>query len=314
MDTDAFRYVIVLAECRSISEAARKLFITQPALTKHLNKLEETLGIGVRLFDRSVTPIKITPAGEIFLEYSKKYVDMETEMKERLNVALQLQKGSIKVSSTSGGEWYLADHIGTFLKTYKDIILEIQDNTARVCEQLLEREEIDIAIYTDPVCSDKVEYVPLYKDRLQFAVSWDHFLLEGKDIENNSLDNPLELDISEFRNPRIKYVLSTPPHGMYRAEQEFFKKYSIEPTDPLRIDFINTRYSIACSSRGIVMVPYITARRIAQRNLPVFCTVKGGRLSRQIIIAKKKGRPLSAAGETFWNFIIQHSFGTQIHE
>ena len=68
MDTDSFKYVIAIAEEKSISAAARKLYITQPALTKHINKLEKRLG--TELFERNSSPVTITAAGEIFLEYA----------------------------------------------------------------------------------------------------------------------------------------------------------------------------------------------------------------------------------------------------
>ena len=314
MDTDAFRYMIALAECKSISEAARKLYITQPALTKHLNKLEENLGIGGKLFDRSVTPIKITPAGEIFLEYSRRYIALENEMKERLDEAFHLQKGNVKVASTSRGGWHLGQYMGLFLEQYKDIKLELQDASAQKCEQMIERDEIDIAVYTDPVCSHKIEYVPLIKDKLVIAVPKDYFLLKDKNITGNSLSNPLELEVEELRDPRIRFVLSTKDHSMHLTEQAFFEKNGINPISPMRVDFINTRYSIACGGAGIIMIPLTTANRIEAINSPVFCTVKGRRLVRQVIIAKKKGKSLSVAGEIFWNFIIQQSFGTSSYE
>ena len=69
MEIRQFTYVSMVAECGSFTKAAATLFITQPALSNYINKLEEDLG--VRLFDRSVTPVKLTYAGEQYLEYAK---------------------------------------------------------------------------------------------------------------------------------------------------------------------------------------------------------------------------------------------------
>lgn len=55
MEIRQFMYVSMAAECGSFTKAAEKLFITQPALSSYISKLEEELG--VRLFDRSVTPL-----------------------------------------------------------------------------------------------------------------------------------------------------------------------------------------------------------------------------------------------------------------
>ena len=63
--SDRLNYLTTLAEEQSITRAAARLFISQPALTAFLNRTEEELG--VRLFDRSTTPIRITKAGAYYL-------------------------------------------------------------------------------------------------------------------------------------------------------------------------------------------------------------------------------------------------------
>lgn len=307
MDMDTFRYVIVLAECKSISEAARRLFLSQPALTKHLNKLEEGLGAGAKLFDRSTVPIKITPIGEIFLEYSKQYMELESEMRDRLNAELRLQKGSIRIALTDSGGNYLGYLISSFLEQYPDIKLKLQNESALRCEQLLEQEEVDILVCTDPIRSNRMEYVPLLKEALVIVVPRKHPILEGKDIEKNSLENLCELDAKELRGPGIRFVLATPEHSMYLSEQVFLEKYGIDLVNPLYIDYINTRYSVACGGAGIAIMPFSMVQKKHTANKPVFCTVKGARMVRQIVIAKIKGKALSAAGEIFWDFIIKES-------
>ena len=64
MSLDKLDYVLALAEERNLTRAACKAFISQPTLTNYINRLEEQLG--VKLFDRSVTPIEITRAGALF--------------------------------------------------------------------------------------------------------------------------------------------------------------------------------------------------------------------------------------------------------
>ena len=64
MSLDKLDYVLALAEERNLTRAARKAFISQPTLTNYINRLEEQLG--VKLFDRSVTPIEITRAGALY--------------------------------------------------------------------------------------------------------------------------------------------------------------------------------------------------------------------------------------------------------
>ncbi len=68
MDISFYLEFCEIARCGSLSEAARELHITQPALTRHVNTIEQE--IGLKLLDRSTTPVQLTPAGEVFLDYA----------------------------------------------------------------------------------------------------------------------------------------------------------------------------------------------------------------------------------------------------
>ena len=70
MSLDKLDYVLALAEERNLTRAAKKAFISQPALTNYINRLESQLG--VKLFDRTVSPIQITRAGSVYIERMKK--------------------------------------------------------------------------------------------------------------------------------------------------------------------------------------------------------------------------------------------------
>ena len=66
MKTIRYDYVIKVAELKSISKAAEELYMSQPALTKAINNIEEEFGI--QLFNRKIKPISLTYAGEIFVD------------------------------------------------------------------------------------------------------------------------------------------------------------------------------------------------------------------------------------------------------
>ena len=95
--SEKLNYLTILAEEQNITRAAARLFVSQPALTAYLNRLEAELG--TKLFDRSKTPIKITPAGAYYisemekisaqqdrLQHELKQIDFDPEMK--LNLSL----------------------------------------------------------------------------------------------------------------------------------------------------------------------------------------------------------------------------------
>ena len=71
----SYKYVLAVANYRNMRKAAASLCITQPALTKYINRLEEDLG--VRLFNRSTTPITLTESGRRFIEAASTISNLE---------------------------------------------------------------------------------------------------------------------------------------------------------------------------------------------------------------------------------------------
>lgn len=97
MTLQQLRYVIMIADCGSMNEAAKQLFISQPSLSETIKELE--LEIGFDIFLRSNRGIVITPEGEEFLTYAKqvseqyrlleeKYIEKKSKKKFSIHAAL----------------------------------------------------------------------------------------------------------------------------------------------------------------------------------------------------------------------------------
>lgn len=81
-DVDKMDYIFAIAKEQNLTRAAKSLFVSQSTLTMYLNRVEGELGI--KLFDRSKTPILPTPAGELCIEELKKIRQIETRLSGRL--------------------------------------------------------------------------------------------------------------------------------------------------------------------------------------------------------------------------------------
>ncbi|MBQ9994651.1 MAG: LysR family transcriptional regulator, partial [Clostridia bacterium] len=75
--------VMTIAQEESISRAADKLGIAQPTLSKYLQKLERELGLA--LFDRNTIPLKLTQAGEYFVQAGAQMMDIDRQLKKKLD-------------------------------------------------------------------------------------------------------------------------------------------------------------------------------------------------------------------------------------
>lgn len=307
MDTSVYRYVVEIEKCGSISAAARNLFISQPALTKQLGKLESHLG--VKLFNRGKSRMTPTQAGEIFVDFASRYLDQERDMLDELGRIGKDAQESVLVAMTHRGGAYVGKYTPAFLELFPNISLEYVDASASDCEAAIENGTAEIAVYTDPVILDSLEYMPLEEDPLVLIVPTNSPLLAGKDYSNASLSNPLELDAQALRDPELTWVISTPQHSLYYAEQTLFKKLRITPAHTLKIDYVDTRYTVACNGGGIALFPTMTVRNLPNTSSGVCCTVHGRPLYRYVVIARKKGQQLSQSGDLFWRYMVSHGSG-----
>ena len=92
------RYVYEIYRQKSFSKAAQALFITQPALSIAISKLEASLGMP--LFDRSTRPISLTPAGRIYLQTIEKTRALEQDLRHQLDDIRALRTGTITIGSS----------------------------------------------------------------------------------------------------------------------------------------------------------------------------------------------------------------------
>ena len=197
MDTSIFRYVLEVEKYRNITQAAKRLFISQPALTKQLNKLEKELGFSP--FDRTHSPISVTPQGEIFLDFARRYVQLESEMMDSLRQFNQIPAEPVLIATTHRGGAYAAVQAAPFMMTHPEIHLSYLNRNSQQCEEELESESIDLAIYTEPVHSENIEYMPVQEDPLVFVIPQESPILEDLDISDNSLEHPVEIDFNQKR-------------------------------------------------------------------------------------------------------------------
>ena len=95
MNSTNLEYFVTLAEELNFTQAARKLYISQQALSKMMSKLEEKLGIA--LFDRS-TPLRLTTAGQVFYQSAKKILINMDECTRRLQEIKDFTRGNLRHS------------------------------------------------------------------------------------------------------------------------------------------------------------------------------------------------------------------------
>ena len=106
MDINRMKYIITVARTGNISQAARELYLSQPALTKAIQKTEEELG--VRLFERDSLPLRLTFAGERYVQQCKKILNIQRTLTREMQDIAQGEKRADRGGNPPGAGLFVA--------------------------------------------------------------------------------------------------------------------------------------------------------------------------------------------------------------
>ena len=140
MTTQQIQCIITLAEEGSFSKAAKKLFVTQPSISQLIKNMESQLGSP--LFDRSSSPIQLTPIGQAYYDAAKKILSTERELENSISDINNLTIGTTPFR----GSCMLPKSFAAFAKKFPDVKLDVITDSVKELQNLLLSGEIDICI------------------------------------------------------------------------------------------------------------------------------------------------------------------------
>lgn len=186
LNLDSLQMFCLVVENESITQAARKMFVSQPAVTRQMKALEEYYG--TLLFERSGGHLCVTEAGKLLYPYAKAILEDHERAKERLSDYIGNEQTQVSVGATlTIGEYLLPKLLGRFKRQYPSLNLTIQiANTEDVLENLLEH-RIDLALVEGQVNDPSLDVEKFADDELILISSANHKWSNRKEIEPEEL-------------------------------------------------------------------------------------------------------------------------------
>lgn len=164
---------LVVAECKSISEAAKRLYVTQPAVSAEIAALERSLR--VRLFFRNNRGVQLTPEGRVFYDYIKKAFSFIRAGEEKLRELSGLKSGLLRIGASDMTlRFFLLDYIADFRQRYPDVHLNVTNAPTPQTLDALRNGEIDFGVVSEPIDladDSDIELVPVREIRDIFIAS-----------------------------------------------------------------------------------------------------------------------------------------------
>lgn len=150
---ESYKIFYTVALYGSISKAAEALYISQPAITKAIKKLENELEI--TLFNRSPKGVTLTENGKVFFEFVKNGIESFVNGEHKLTSLKNLETGTIKIgASTTVTKYFLLPFIEKFHKLYPKIDISITNHLTTTLVSMLKKGSLDVLIVNLPMEND----------------------------------------------------------------------------------------------------------------------------------------------------------------
>ena len=160
----------------SFTKAATELFITQPAISKHIQELEEQYKI--KLFERNGSKISLTDAGEVLLKHSKNIFEIYREIDFDMSSLINERTGLLRVgASTTISQYIIPPLLARFHKKMENIKVNLLNGNTEQIESALLNKEIEIGIVEGQSKNKSIKYTQFLKDELVLVCKSSHSLL-----------------------------------------------------------------------------------------------------------------------------------------
>jgi LysR family hydrogen peroxide-inducible transcriptional activator len=215
MTLNELKFIVALAKSRNFRKAAELCFVSQPALSLAVKKLEDELG--VMLFERSRNDVTMTAVGELVVEQATRVIEESKRVKEIAKQGNNQLAGPLKLGVIySVGPYLLPEIIPILRKTAPEMPLIVEENLTSNLETQLRNGVIDVAIIALPFELSGVVTMPLYEEEFMVVVPSDHDWANRQEVDATELADEKVLLLSSghcFSNQVVQACPSLSRNG-----------------------------------------------------------------------------------------------------
>lgn len=282
-----------VAHHKSFTKASESLYISQPAISKSIQSLENEYK--VKLFDRYAHKIQLTPVGSLLYEklLQVKNIQDQTSFEISLLRETLQSKGVLKLgASTTVALYILPKVLSSFNKQYPHVELNLLNrNSYNVLESLIAH-EINFAIIEGPPKNKKVNYYPFLTDSVVAVCSGRSFLAKKKLYQIKEL-------------PSLPIVLREKGSGTLAALVEALKKNHLKQSDlnvKVRLGGTEALKNFLLESDCLGFLPKISILKELQNKELIEVSIEKLSVYRKFYFVERKGESVSELNKTFLNF------------
>ncbi len=272
--------ILAVLRSGSITAAAKKLYISQSALSQTIKRAESDLGAAI--INRDTDPVTLTYAGERYLAALSQVMAINTNLKNEINQINQELQGRMRLGiSLQRGMQLLPLVIPEFTRRYPLVKISLTEQGSDTLEKLLHEGMCDLAlITTDPKYAD-LEYVLLEAEEVILMAALDSPLA-------GAYPDGAEIDIRAAARERFVYLRSG--HSVRKVQDELFLNNNINPPVLLETDSLEAAKRLAAAGSALMLCPKVYVTQSPEVRALVKCfRVKGIEYKRNFYLGYRKG-------------------------
>ncbi len=281
-------YIRTIAEEGSITQAAKKLYVSQPSLSQMVRQVESEYG--VTLFDRTVSPLRLTYAGEKYLEAAKAMLSVNERLENELKEIRQENSGLLRLGiSVQRAMQILPVALPWFTMQYPKVPIDLREEGSARLEEMLEAGEIDLALAAIESVSPALSYTLIEKEVIG--------VLAGK---NSAIAQQLPpgtpISVSMIREDA--FVALKPGHSVRVVQDNLFHAEGLKPQILLETDSLEVAKRVAIQAGACMLCSDIFVDEYARRG-GVFYPLMDYENKRHLYACWRKGERLPRYAEGF---------------
>lgn len=243
MNEKHMQYVLTVLKEGSFTNAAKKLYVSQPSLSQIIKTAESNLGAPI--FDRSTDPITLTPAGQLYVEAARQVTTISTNLRKQVEELSKEEFGTIRLGiSVQRGMELLPELYPRFKKRFPHVGLELHEQGSATMEKSVLEGEVGIALLTTFPRHEELVYDLIQEEQLVLIVNRECEL--AKRIAPGT-----PIDILEARDET--FVSSQSGHSVRTIQDSLFITRDMKP----KIDLITI--SIEVGKHVVAASPVVMA-------------------------------------------------------
>lgn len=247
MNLKQAHYIQTIAECGSITAAAKKLYVSQPSLSQMLRHVEEELG--VEIFDRSVTPFQITYAGEKYLHAAQIILATQQQLESEIREIRHEHSGRLRLGiSVSRGMQVLPLVIPKFASKFPKVKIELVESGSSTLDALVQEGKIDLALAAIESVSHNMTYELIERETIGILAGWG-----SKIARNQTSGTPVTIeDVKDEL-----FVSLCKGHSARVVQDKLFRRAGCAPKILIETDSLEVGKRITLDAGACMILPNI---------------------------------------------------------